>query len=108
MEIDIQDYHGYKFISIKGQISHLKDSISLKSLVNAYLEDGQYKIALGLKELEYIDSAALNVLIYTKSQVQKMNGSFYLVEPNDYVMDVISVVGLDEVFKILPDKERLR
>ncbi|MFH0921298.1 MAG: STAS domain-containing protein [Fibrobacterota bacterium] len=108
MELDIQDYHGFKLIAIKGQISHLKDSISLKSLVNSLLEDAHYKIALNLKELEYIDSAAINVFIYTKSQVEKAGGSFCIVEPNDYVLDVINVVGLEQYFKIIQDKDKLR
>jgi anti-anti-sigma factor len=108
MELDIQDYHSYKIIFIKGQVSHLKDAISLKSLINSYLEDELVKIAISLKDLDYIDSAAINVFIYAKSQVERMGGSFCILEPNEYIKDVIGVIGLDEYFKIVMDKEKLR
>jgi anti-anti-sigma factor len=108
MEIGIKDLHGYKFITVSGQISQLKDSISLKSLINTLLEEKIDKIALSLGQMDYIDSSAINVLIYTKGQVEKTGGEFYIIEPNEYIMDVISVVGLKDYFKILPDKNSLK
>jgi anti-anti-sigma factor len=108
MEIDIKDLHGYRLISISGQISQLKDSISLKSLINSILEEKVNKIAISLKFMDYIDSSALNVFIYAKTQVEKAGGEFCIIEPNEYIMDVISVVGLKELLTIYPDKDRLR
>jgi len=108
MEIEIKDLYGFRLITVSGQISQLKDSISLKSLINTLLEEKVGKIALALGQMDYIDSSALNVLIYAKGQVEKNGGELFLIEPNDYIMDVISVVGLKDYFKILPDKEGLK
>lgn len=108
MHVDIKESSGYKILVLSGQISHLKDSISLKSVINTLLEEKVTKIALSLKSLDYIDSAALNVFIYARNQVQKTGGDFVLLEPNEYVMDVISVVGLKDFFNILADKELLK
>ena len=107
MEIDVNNHHGFKVIQLKGNIEHLKDSISLKSLINSLIEEKELKIAIHLKELNYIDSAALNVFIYARANLEKLGGRFCLLEPNAYIMDVLAVVGLTDIFTILQDKDKL-
>ena len=85
----------------------LKDSISLKSQINTLLEENATRIAISLKQMDYIDSAALNVFMYAKNQVDKSGGEFCIIEPNEYILDVLSVVGLKDFFKIIPNKEGL-
>jgi len=60
-----------------------------------------------MKELEYIDSAAVNVLIYAKDALTRQGGEFCILEPNPYVLDVLAVLGLTDLFTILPDKDKL-
>ena len=108
MTIDLSEAHGFKILSISGQVSQLKDSIALKSAVNALLEEKADKIAFGLRSMEYLDSAAINVLIYAKNQIQKNGGKFCILEPNEYALDVIGVVGLKDFFPILKDREELK
>ena len=108
MDIALKKAYGFKIIVLSGHIDLLKDSISLKSLINSLIEEKSYKIAISLKEIKYIDSSTLNVFIYAKTQVEKFSGQFCLIEPNEYVQDVISVVGLNEIFTIYSNKEKLR
>jgi len=70
-------------------------------------EEKEQKIAIHLKELNYIDSAALNVFIYARANLEKLGGRFCLLEPNAYIMDVLAVVGLTDIFTILHDKDKL-
>ena len=107
MEVEITEAHDYKIITLSGQISQLKDSIFLKSLINSLIEEKHYNIAISMKDMHYIDSSAINVLIYTKSQVEKFSGQFCLIEPNEYVSNVLSVVGVSDLFTIHPNKEKL-
>jgi anti-anti-sigma factor len=108
LEINIQEEYGYKIINVSGHINLLKDSISLKSLLNSLIEEKAHNIAISLKEVEYIDSSALNVFLYAKTQAEKVSGHFCLIEPNQYVQDVISVVGLNDIFTIIEDKDQLK
>ncbi|OGS36246.1 MAG: hypothetical protein A2293_12035 [Elusimicrobia bacterium RIFOXYB2_FULL_49_7] len=107
LQTSIESWHGYTILRLSGNIDHLKDSISLKSNLISLIDDKHHRIALHLKELNYIDSAAINVLLYVKETLQKTGGNFFLVEPNQYVLDVLGVLGLTSLFSIVAKQEEL-
>lgn len=105
--MDIGGYEKGKFfiIEIAGKIDRLKDSIVLKSYINTLLEKGSVNIAINLSKVTYLDSGSLNVLIYSHNTLNKKGGKLVLYEPNEYVKDVIEVVGLDKLVTVYPTKE---
>ena len=102
MELSVRDSRNYKVIDIVGKIDRLKDSITLKSLLITLIEEGIKDIALNLAQVTYLDSGALNVFIYCSNELKKENGDFSLIEPNEYVTDVLEVVGLTKIISIYP------
>lgn len=107
LQIDVTSHHGFKIISLSGNIEHLKDSISFKSLINSLVEEKNLQIAVDLKDLNYIDSSAVNVMIYGRSTLEKLGGRFIILEPNSYIVDVLAVLGLTDLFTIIPEKDKL-
>jgi anti-anti-sigma factor len=105
MDIGGSEKGKFFVIDIVGKIDRLKDSIVLKSYINTLIEKEHVAIALNLSKVTYLDSGALNVLIYTNETLAKKNGLLALIEPNEYVKDVLEVVGLSKVVKIFPTQE---
>ena len=91
---------GFHIVDVIGKIDRLKDSIVLKSYVNSLIEKKCTAVALNLSLVTYMDSGALNVLIYCHNALKKSGGRFALIEPNEYVKDVLKVVGLNKVVTI--------
>lgn len=108
MELAFSTIYDFNIVSVSGQINSLKDSIQLKSEINTLIEDKKNKIALDLKEMDYVDSAALNVFIYAKSLAEKTGGLFCILEPNEYILNMLSVVGLLNVFTICDNRDALK
>ena len=102
MEIAGREKFGCQIVDIIGKIDRLKDSIVLKSYVNTLIEKKLYQIALNLSKVTYLDSGALNVVIYCHNTLKKLNGKLVLIEPNEYVKDVLDVVGLTKLVTIHP------
>ena len=100
MDIGGRDKSSYHVIDIIGKIDRLKDSIVLKSYVNTLLERNFHNVAMNLAQVTYMDSGALNVLIYSYNTLRKKGGNLVLIEPNEYVRDVLEVVGLNKLVKI--------
>jgi anti-anti-sigma factor len=100
MDIGGRDKNNFHIIDIVGKIDRLKDSIVLKSYVNTLLERNLNNVAMNLAGVTYMDSGALNVLIYSHNTLSKKGGSLVLIEPNEYVKDVLEVVGLNKLVKI--------
>lgn len=92
-------------VDLAGKIDRLKDSIVLKSYINTLIEKGHVAIALNLSKVTYLDSGALNVFIYSHEALKKKGGQLALIEPSEYVNDVLEVVGLTKVVKIFPTQE---
>jgi anti-anti-sigma factor len=100
MEIGGHELKNFHIVELMGKIDRLKDSIVLKSYINTLLEGTTTNIALNLSKVTYLDSGALNVLIYAHNTVKRRSGTLVLIEPNEYVRDVLEVVGLDKLVTI--------
>ena len=105
MELGGKEKGIFFVIDIVGKIDRLKDSIVLKSYINTLIEKGIVHIALNLSQVTYLDSGALNVLIYSHNTLMKKEGILALIEPNEYVRDVMEVVGLNRLVKIYYSQE---
>jgi anti-anti-sigma factor len=105
MDIGTRQKNGFNVIDLSGKINRLKDSIVLKSFINTLIEKQNFLLALNLENVTYLDSGALNVLIYCHNTLSQKGGKLVLLEPNEYVRDVLEVVGLDKLVRIYTDKE---
>ncbi len=61
--------------------------------------DGIKELIFDLKELEYISSAGLRVLLGA-AQAMEDRGEMKVRNPNERVMDVFSLTGFDDIFTI--------
>jgi anti-sigma B factor antagonist len=58
-----------------------------------------------LRELEYISSAGLGVLLKTQKRLSGAGGELQLANLNRHIQDVFRYSGFDQIFKILPGSE---
>jgi len=100
MDIGKREKCGVSVVDIIGKIDRLTDSNVLRSYINALAEKDERIIALNLAQVTYLDSGALNVLIYSQNILSKLGGMLVIVEPNEYVYDVLNVVGFDKLINI--------
>jgi len=100
MDIGRREKGGCSVVDVVGKIDRLTDSIALKSYINNLAEKDERIIALNLAHVTYLDSGALNVLIYSQNVLSKLGGRLVLIEPNEYVHDVLNVVGFDKLITI--------
>jgi anti-anti-sigma factor len=105
MDIGTRKVKDCQVIDVVGKINRLKDSIVLKSFINSILEKDITDLALNLAKVTYLDSGALNVLIFCHNTISKRGGTLCIIEPNEYVRDVLEVVGLDNLVKIYQNEE---
>ena len=84
-------------ISLAGRLDTMT-SPTLLSLYKEAAESGGMKaIRIDMKELEYISSAGLRVLLIMKKALGDGNG-FSLVNMNDPVRDILETTGFDTIF----------
>lgn len=103
MEITTKRLKRVDLVTVSGRIDSaaaLELERGLKSIVDA----GRYRICIDLKNLEYICSGGLRVLISILKTCKRWNrGDLRLADMPPRIADVFELAGLTPLFKIYPD-----
>jgi anti-sigma B factor antagonist len=67
---------------------------------------GSSDIVVSLREVDYIDSGGIGVLIGLLVSARNRGGDLKLVAPNQHVADVLRRTNLDTIFEVYADDER--
>ncbi len=84
-------------VEIEGRLDTLTSPDLEKELEPAL--EGITELVLDLKDLDYISSAGLRVLLGA-AQVMEDQGEMKVINPNEAVMDVFVVTGFDDILNI--------
>jgi anti-sigma B factor antagonist len=68
----------------------------------ALTREGMIHVALDLRDLEYIDSTGISVLIAEHKRTAAAGGELIILMPHRQVRRVFEVSGLMEIFDVLP------
>jgi anti-sigma B factor antagonist len=89
-------------VSVSGEIDLATQGV-LRAQLNELVVAGKVDIVIDLSEVDFVDSTGLGALIGTRRRVHAFHGSLTLVIPNEAVMKVFTITGLEKVFDIYPD-----
>lgn len=89
-------------VEVVGRLDTMTSPQLEKSLSSSL--DGIKELIIDLKELEYISSAGLRVLIGA-ARAMAPDGEMKVANPNESIMDVFSLTGFDSALTIIRDPE---
>lgn len=99
MEIKTSRSNQNLIISLSGRLDTMT-SPQLEEEINRSDLDGIETVTLNLRELEYISSAGLRVVIMLYKNLEKLGGKLRLVNVNDMVMEIFSMTGMTDFLEI--------
>lgn len=79
------------------------NSPEFEALVNAAVEDGTNKIIIDCKELSYISSSGLRIMLQGLKKITSANGKFAVCGLNENISEVFKIAGFANIFKIFDD-----
>lgn len=106
LEVTSRQSGSYVVLAIKGEV----DVYTAPQLREAILEQtssGQFNLALDCKELEFLDSTGLGVLVGALKRVRENAGSLVLANVPPRIRKVFDVTALTKVFSFAPTVEEL-
>ena len=99
MKIIFKDVHdGICLMSISERIDS-NYSVDLERALNKAINEYS-RIIMDLKDIEYISSSGMRVLLAGKKILREKNGEMILVSLQPVVRDVFEIAGLDRLFLI--------
>lgn len=75
-------------------------SLDLENAINETIENGNRKIIINFKEIDYISSSGLRVILATLKQMNKQDGKLKLACLRTIVKEVFDIAGFTQLFEI--------
>lgn len=66
------------------------------------ISDGTKKMVIDFKEIDYISSAGLRVILKATKALAREEGKIMLCDMQDYVKEVFEIAGFDAILPIVP------
>ena len=92
--------HNIQFIRLPGRIL-MADAKQLKKSLHSFLSDKQPLLALDMREVEFIDSSGLAVLVNCLQVSRKKSGNVCLFGMRETVKALFELTRLQSVFPIV-------
>lgn len=98
MEYNIDKQDSKVTVDVSGRI----DTTTAPQLEEAILPelDGATEVVIDFKNLEYISSAGLRLLLMLQKKMNAANGTFKIMNVNDFVMEVLEMTGFKDILTI--------
>lgn len=99
MEISQEKVNDIAVVSLKGRLN-VTTTAELEQVFTKLLEEKQTKVLIECRELEYISSAGLRVLLTAAKQFKKISGEIALAGLSQNVKQVFEISGFTSIFPI--------
>lgn len=86
-------------ISLSGRLDTIT-SPQLEEEINRNSFDEIETVTLNMRELEYISSAGLRVILMLYKKLTSVGGKLRLVNVNDMIMEIFTMTGMDSFLEI--------
>lgn len=108
VEINVEEKDGISFVNITGDID-LNSAGELRGILTGLINKSKSQIIVNGKNVKYIDSSGIGVLIKAKSLVSKLNNNgkndLVLINASEAVRKVLELTKLIGFFKVLKDED---
>nr|WP_246455960.1 STAS domain-containing protein [Ruficoccus amylovorans] len=104
VEITQEKQDSINILSLQGRLD-VSTSGSLDEKLTSLAEAGEVKVLVDCRELDYISSAGLRVLLSAAKQFKKQSGSIALATLNPNVKQVFEISGFTSIFPIYATRE---
>jgi anti-sigma B factor antagonist len=104
VEIRTESVNNVTVLSLKGRLD-INTHGQLEAELNALAGKGQAKVLIDFKELEYISSAGLRVLLSAAKTFKKINGTLALAALAPTVRQVFEISGFTSIFPLYATRE---
>ncbi len=103
METKVQKLKRSALVTVEGRIDS-SNAQQLHDVLHSLIEDGVYRIAVDMHEVEFISSRGWWVLVQTQKACKRYNrGEIVLSRVKEEIRESLDLVGLQTYFKIFAD-----
>jgi anti-sigma B factor antagonist len=96
----IEPQTGFNIVHLAGELIDKGQSTELSAKVEELIAAGQTSLIFDLKDLKYINSSGLNVMINILSRIRKSGGEVIITNVSKRVNELLIITKLNTVFLV--------
>jgi anti-sigma B factor antagonist len=77
------------------------DSLDLMDKINERINEGVLKCIIDLKEVRYMNSSGIGIIITIYTKFKNRGGDAFLSNPSDQIFKLMKLTKLDSVIKVI-------
>lgn len=106
MQIRIRDQNDWRILEVVG---HIKGSeiAQFRTSVQSALKEGRGRLVADMREVGFIDSSGVGMLITCHQEVKAAGGQLVLTHLSDDIYDLFEMTSIDRLFEIADTDEEL-
>ena len=104
LTLDVTTHGDQTVVALGGEID-LATHGDLRATLNDLIVGGAVNLVLDLSEVTFLDSTGIGALIGTRRRVHAFQGSLVVVCPDEAILKIFTITGLEKVFDIRPTLE---
>lgn len=106
MDINVRRKSRVQLIQLRGQLRLGEAVDELKRTFDEALAEGDSRFVLNLAEVPMIDSSGIGLLVKTLTSAKKQGGTIKLVQPSNFAIKTLRLVGVYKLFEVFEDDEQ--
>lgn len=100
MEITVEKQDAVKVFRLNGRLDS-NTSMGFEEKIFDAISDGSRQMVIDFKEIDYISSAGLRVILKATKALNREKGKIMLCSMQDYVKEVFEIAGFDAFLPIV-------
>ena len=99
-EYDVKNESGYDIIYLKGNLMEKNEAQPMLEAINEMIGQGHNKFLLHLKDLKYMNSSGIGILISILTKARNAGGEVAVTGLSPKMNQLLVITKLNSVFKI--------
>jgi anti-sigma B factor antagonist len=91
-------------VDLSGRITLGEASVAVRDVINDLMGKGNKKVLLNLRDVDYIDSSGIGLLVSSFTTVRSQGGQLKLVNLSKRIGDLLKITKLYSLFDIKDDE----
>jgi anti-sigma B factor antagonist len=98
--------HSAVVLDLKGQLTGGPEAETFRDLFRTMVEEGKTNVIINLKDVDWISSTGIGIMIRGYKTIREADGQFILVHVGERTQQIFNVLRLYDIFKILETEEQ--
>jgi anti-sigma B factor antagonist len=105
MAMNVSEQNDRTVLALAGKIMGGPEAVEINEQINNLIDQGKRRIIIDLKEVEWMNSSGLGILIGAITTLRNNDGNLALIHVSERIENLFKITKLHNLFAIYPDLE---